>query len=223
MLFLVAPNLMLVRINFGCGQKPTQGWINLDNSYALKLKKFYPLVSLLKIFNLISSSQLRNVEFNRKKNIIFADATKKFNFDNNSVDVIYTSHMLEHLSNNSANHFIKECYRVLKKGGILRIVVPDIKKIVDDYLLNKDADAFLERSLLVAPSLESLKSKIQFFFVGYRHHQWLYDSKSLQKLLLKNGFDNPIEQSPGQTLILNTDGLNLSERSEESIYIEAIK
>ena len=58
---------MLVRINFGCGQTPSQGWINLDNSYALKLKKFYPLVSLLKIFNLISSSQLRNVEFNRKK------------------------------------------------------------------------------------------------------------------------------------------------------------
>ena len=131
--------------------------------------------------------------------------------------------MLEHLSNNSANHFIKECNRVLRKGGILRIVVPDIKKIVDDYLLNKDADAFLERTLLVAPSLESLKSKMQFFFVGYRHHQWMYDSKSLQKLLLKNGFDNPIEQSPGQTLILNTEGLNLSERSEESIYIEAIK
>ena len=214
---------MLLRINFGCGQTPCQGWINLDNSYALKLRKFYPLMTLLKIFNLISSSQLRNIEFNRKKNIFFADATKKFNFDNNSVDVIYTSHMLEHLSKKSANHFIKECNRVLKKGGILRVVVPDIKKIVDDYLLNEDADAFLERSLLVAPSLESLKSKIQLFLVGYRHHQWLYDSKSLQKLLLNNGFENPIEQSPGQTLILNSDGLNLSERSEESIYIEAIK
>ena len=214
---------MLLRVNFGCGQTPCQGWINLDNSYALKLRKFYPLVTLLKIFNLISSSQLRNIEFNRKKNIVFADATKKFNFENNSVDVIYTSHMLEHLSKKSANHFIKECNRVLKKGGILRVVVPDIKKIVDDYLLNEDADAFLERSLLVAPSLESLKSKIQFLLVGYRHHQWLYDSNSLQKLLLNNGFENPIEQSPGQTLILNSDGLNLSERSEESIYIEAIK
>ena len=214
---------MLVRINFGCGKSPTQGWINLDNSYALKLKNFYPLVTLLKILNLISRSQLRNIEFNRRTNIVFADATKKFNFDNNSVDVIYTSHMLEHLSKNSANHFIKECNRVLKKGGILRIVVPDIKKIVDDYLLNEDADDFLERTLLVAPSIESLKSKILFFLVGYRHHQWMYDSKSLQKLLLNNGFNNPIEQTPGQTLIPHADGLNLSERSEESIYIEAIK
>ena len=51
----------------------------------------------------------------------------------------------------------------------------------------------------------------------------MYDSKSLQKLLFKNGFENSIEQLPGQTLILNPDNLDLSERSEESIYIEAIK
>ena len=95
--------------------------------------------------------------------------------------------------------------------------------MVDDYLLKKDADAFLESSLLVPPSLETFKSKIQFFLVGYRHHQWMYDSKSLKKLLFKNGFDNSIEQTPGQTLILNKDGLDLSERSEQSIYIEAIK
>ena len=214
---------MLVRINFGCGLTPIKGWINLDNSFALKLKKYYPIVPLLKKFNLLTSSQLRNIEFNRKENIVFADATKKFNFKNNSVDVIYTSHMLEHLSRNSANHFIKECKRVLKKGGVLRIVVPDIKKIIDDYLLKRDADAFLERTLLVSPSLDSLKLKIQFFLFGNRHHQWMYDSKSLQKLLFKNGFENSIEQLPGQTLIFNPDNLDLSERSEESIYIEAIK
>ena len=123
----------------------------------------------------------------------------------------------------SANHFIKECNRVLKKGGVLRIVVPDIKKLIDDYLLKGDADAFLERTLLVPPSLDSLKLMIQFFLVGNRHHQWMYDSKSLQKLLFKNGFVNPIEQLPGQTLILNPGNLDLSERSVDSIYIEAIK
>ena len=32
---------MLVRINFGCGITPTDGWINLDNSYDLRLKNFY--------------------------------------------------------------------------------------------------------------------------------------------------------------------------------------
>lgn len=215
---------MTVRINFGCGITPTEGWINLDNSYALRLKNFYPLVILLKFLNLLSTPQLRNIEFNRKKNIIFADATKRFNFENNSVDILYTSHMLEHLSRDSAKNFIKESHRVLKKGGILRIVVPDLEKRVDDYLLKKDADAFLEGTLLVAPTLETFTSKIQFFLVGYRHHQWMYDFESLQKLLLENGFDNCIEQTPGKTIILNSYGLNLSEGADDpSIYIEAIK
>ena len=114
---------------------------------------------------MLSTPQIRNIEFNRKKNIKFADATKRFNFASNSVDIIYSSHMFEHLSRDSAKNFIKESHRVLRKGGILRIVVPDLKKRVDDYLLKKDADAFLEGTLLAAPSLETFISKIQFFLL----------------------------------------------------------
>ena len=187
------------------------------------MAKFYPLVHLLKKLNLLNTSQIKKIEFIRKNNIKFADATKRFRFKSDSVDIIYTSHMLEHLSRFSANHFIKECYRVLKKGGILRIVVPDINKHVNDYLIKKDADIFLENTLLIPPSLNSLKAKIEILLFGYRHHQWMYDIKSLKKLLLKNGFVNLFEQCPGKTLILNNEGLNLKERSHESIYIESIK
>ena len=51
----------------------------------------------------------------------------------------------------------------------------------------------------------------------------MYDCKSLHKLLLNNGFNNIFKQSPGNTLIINNQGLNLNERSQESIYIESIK
>ena len=177
---------MPVRINFGCGQTPTEGWINLDNSFSLLLAKFYPIVFILRILNLLNTPQVRNIELNRKKNIEFADATRRFDFENDSVDVIYTSHMLEHLSRNSANHFIKESHRVLKKGGVLRILVPDLNKYVNDYILDKDADKFLENTFLVAPSLKSFKAKLEILLFGYRNHQWMYDIKSLQKLLLRN-------------------------------------
>ncbi len=215
---------MSLKINFGCGQTPTKGWVNLDNSYALRLRKLYPVIVFLKLFKLINSSQERNIEFNRDNNIQFANATKKFRFRSNSVDILYTSHMLEHLSRNSATHFIKECHRVLKKGGILRIVVPDLKKYFNEYLIDQDADKFLETSLLVAPSCESIKSKLLFFLIGYRHHQWMYDAQSLKKLILNNGFNKVIEQSPGQTLIVDEADLNLYERMNDfSLYVEAIK
>ena len=48
-------------------------------------------------------------------------------------DVVYHSQVLEHFSKEKAFDFVKECYRVLKKNGIIRIVVPDLENIVDEY------------------------------------------------------------------------------------------
>jgi predicted SAM-dependent methyltransferase len=59
-------------------------------------------------------------------------------FDDNSFEVVYHSHVLEHFQKNDAPKFIAECYRVLKPGGIIRIAVPDLEQIVNNYtrLLN---------------------------------------------------------------------------------------
>ena len=53
---------------------------------------------------------------------IIRDVEKGLPFDDESVDEIYTSHFLEHI--NDLNFVMEECYRVLKKGGIMRIIVP---------------------------------------------------------------------------------------------------
>ncbi len=57
-------------------------------------------------------------------------------FGNASFDVIYHSHLLEHFSRSYAVDFMRECFRVLKPGGILRVVVPDLEQIVRCYLDN---------------------------------------------------------------------------------------
>src|SRR5680860_613780 len=53
-----------------------------------------------------------------------------------SVDVVYHSHILEHFSKEDGYHFIRECYRVLNKDGIIRIAVPDLEIIAKEYLKN---------------------------------------------------------------------------------------
>ena len=55
-------------------------------------------------------------------------------YDDNSFDVVYHSQVLEHIPKNEAAKFIGECYRVLKPGGIIRVVVPDLENIVREYL-----------------------------------------------------------------------------------------
>jgi len=51
-----------------------------------------------------------------------------------SFDVVYHSHVLEHFAREAAPAFLKECRRVLRPGGILRIAVPDLENIVRNYL-----------------------------------------------------------------------------------------
>jgi SAM-dependent methyltransferase len=49
---------------------------------------------------------------------------------------VYHSHLLEHFPRDLAPEFLSECYRLLKSGGILRVVVPDLETIARLYLQN---------------------------------------------------------------------------------------
>lgn len=51
-----------------------------------------------------------------------------------SFEVVYHSHMLEHFPKAKAAALIRECYRVLKPGGVLRVAVPDLERIAMQYL-----------------------------------------------------------------------------------------
>ncbi|ELS34331.1 MULTISPECIES: class I SAM-dependent methyltransferase [Pseudanabaena] len=62
-------------------------------------------------------------------------------FQKCSFDICYSSHVLEHLTQDQAKNLLIECMRVLKPDGIIRLVVPDLEVIARNYLLA------LERSL----------------------------------------------------------------------------
>tara|TARA_B100000945_G_scaffold49632_2_gene35279 strand:- start:1426 stop:2274 length:849 start_codon:yes stop_codon:yes gene_type:complete len=55
----------------------------------------------------------------------------KFPFEDNSIEIIYTSHTIEHITDNSVINFIKESQRILKKDGVLRITCPDSKLLLN--------------------------------------------------------------------------------------------
>lgn len=71
-----------------------------------------------------------NSEFVQKHNLY-----EPLPFEEHSVDAIYSSHVLEHFPKYFAPKFLKECYRVLKKGGLIRVVIPDLEQITKNYLI----------------------------------------------------------------------------------------
>lgn len=62
------------------------------------------------------------------------DLRRPLPFADESVDVCYASHVLEHLRPTAARVFLAECYRVIRKEGVIRLVVPDLEAIVQEYV-----------------------------------------------------------------------------------------
>ncbi|MGA7953143.1 MAG: methyltransferase domain-containing protein [Gloeobacterales cyanobacterium] len=69
------------------------------------------------------------------KSVIAHDLTQGIPFPDASFDVVYHSHLLEHIPKTEAEPFLKECRRVLRPQGVFRIVVPDLEQIAKTYLL----------------------------------------------------------------------------------------
>ena len=75
-----------------------------------------------------------NIDFVSSGTTVIAhDLRNRLPFGDNSFDVVYHSHVLEHFSPKDARKFLLECCRVLNPGGVLRVAVPDLEQIVREY------------------------------------------------------------------------------------------
>jgi predicted SAM-dependent methyltransferase len=87
----------------------------------------------------IESSQWENIDWAPKNaKIKQANLLKRLPFSNETFDLIYCSHFIEHIPIDSIHNFIIECSRVLKNNGRIRLVLPDLENIAREYISNID-------------------------------------------------------------------------------------
>jgi len=75
-----------------------------------------------------------NLDLFKNEWVNYYDARKPLPYLENSFDCAYSSHMLEHLSREKAILHIRDIAKVIKKDGVIRIAVPDLEKICEEYL-----------------------------------------------------------------------------------------
>lgn len=93
----------------------------------------------MKLLNLGCGSHFNldwvNIDFvSTNKHVVVYNLLKKIPFNENTFDVVYHSHLIEHFSKIDGINFTKECYRVLKPNGIIRIATPNLEEIVKNYI-----------------------------------------------------------------------------------------
>lgn len=172
---------MALVLNLGCGSQIGDGWVNVDYALGARLTKL-PLFGAL-------NRRLKIFKFDWDDRIYLHDLTKAFPWASGSVDAVYSSHTLEHLSREDGRRFLRECHRVLKPGGLIRIIVPDLRQAVTEYLEGRvRADDFVEAlGVLYIPSPSAIKRKLAPF-VQFPH-KCMYDTPRLVEILGELGFE----------------------------------
>jgi len=114
------------------------------------------------------------------------DIRNLYIFENESIDLIYSSHSLEYFDRFEVIPVLLEWRRVLKKGGLLRIAVPDFEAIVKVYLKYKD----LDNQGIIGPLYGRWPYTKDTGETEKQYHKTTYDFNSLVKVLEKAGFAN---------------------------------
>ena len=110
--------------------------------------------------NFITENEWVNLDYESNNlNVIKCDVLKKIPFTENSVSSIYTSHFIEHIPLNKIDKFLQDCFRVLKYGGIIRIVTPDFVEMTRSYINAIDNNNPIEFEYIKIEILDQLIRK----------------------------------------------------------------
>jgi SAM-dependent methyltransferase len=161
------------------------------------------------------------------------DVTKGLPFEPDCFEAIYSSHLLEHLYLADAQRLLAECFRVLAPGGVLRVIVPDLRGPVREYVARIDrprlevtdagessegnyaADRLLLQLLMrppVAPS-GSIFYRLYTTMKDFHTHKWMYDPESL------SGYFRQAHFVDVEEMFLNSSRISDIERIEKSSRI----
>lgn len=229
-------------LNLGCGTKMNWEWNNLYFSSYAHLAHHKAIARILRKVGLLSEGRYQRL-LGVDPEIIIWDLRNGIPLENNTFDVVYNSHFLEHINRDSAPVILKECYRVLKINGVIRVVVPDLQAIINRYIssflrleegdesaLSHHQQAIHElfnqmvRQKPVGTTQQHLLVRLVERFIRGdaadigELHCWMYDKYSLRTLLSSIGFKYVRAEGPLQSRINGWSQFDLDTNEDGSVY-----
>ena len=119
-------------------------------------------------------------------------AEDRLPFPDNSIEFVYTEHMFEHILPMQCSAFLREAYRVLKPGGVIRITTPDLEKYLMGYAERKKGNRFLADHASRWPPMGKLGTPytaatiVNNIFRNYEH-KWVYDFEEMTRTAMHAG------------------------------------
>ena len=189
----------MLKLNIGCGWECMDGWINADNTQKWQREQ-YP--------------------------IQFMDATIPWDYKEETFDYIYSAHMIEHIPEEKGLFALKEAYRCLKKGGLIRITCPS--RTFAEEIAGNDSHPFVKNyceKIFKRPLFEGAGSYISNRTLNEQGHVWVPTIDELVQQLKNAGFTNAYSCEYGISTYNELNGICLTDgvREYESITVEGVK
>jgi predicted SAM-dependent methyltransferase len=174
------------RVNLGCGSNPLPGWTNIDGGDGLWYDApQHPDVIPLEVFDALQA------------------------IHDQSCDFVYSEHFYEHFTLADGFRLASEWARILKPGGVARVVTPDLTREVRMYLgeqIPTDPKTYLahKRRWLGTrhvPEVQRFLTPAMLLNFGMRldGHQFVYDFESLRAQLESAGFESVTRERFGNS------------------------
>lgn len=201
-----------VKVNFGCGSDVVEGWLNFDSSPILVLGRY----RLLRIFIPRKSSIFHS-------DLRYGNIVKGLPLKKDSVDVVYSSHVLEHLTYNEGIEALKNCFEMMKNGSVMRLVMPDFDHYIDEYNESKDLIKFYEQTDLgYVHRPSTIYGKLMFYLKNSRH-QFVWNEQQIIDALKEIGFKDIRRAVYNDSKCTDFKAVERYNRWENMLGIECIK
>jgi predicted SAM-dependent methyltransferase len=168
----------VAKIQIGAGPNPLAGWLNTDVA--------------------------PEAHTAHRAELVFLNASKGFPLADMSFDYVWSEHMIEHIPVDHAHHMLRECFRILRPGGRIRIATPDLAAITalyDDPLSDVQRHYVEWVSTTLKPGVH--RGSPRCFVVNQMFrahgHQFIYDQETLSAMLADVGFVAPTRWQPGES------------------------
>ena len=228
-------------VNLGSSARVAPGWTNVDFSWLVRLAQYPDLCRLLHRRGLISDDRYQRIRRLDAESIICWDLRRGIPFPDATFDVVYHSHVLEHIDREAAPGFLRECLRVLRPGGTLRVVVPDLERLARTYLGVVDrlpfgatadehrvaTEEMFDHMIVRTPrNRRSQPGVVRFLenlLIGDTArsgvlHRWMYDRWSLGSLMTDVGFNDVVPCDAATSRINGWSGFQLDTEADGSPY-----
>ena len=152
-----------------------------------------------------------NTDLNPTKEIVFLNVKRRLPFDDRTFDYVFSEHLIEHLNYREGEFLLRECFRILKPSGKIRLATPDLRFLIE--LCASEKTELQKRYItwavdLFLPNIRIYQDTfvINNFFQTWGH-KFIYDFKTLQDALNRAGFIDVACYNVGESNDINLQNL----------------